>query len=330
MSIGFGAEVAASGSACRLEMRDDGTGAEKLCAVRSCLESRSKLTAGIRRFFGGRDFLEVETPVRTGTPALETYIDAEPSGNAYLRTSPELFMKRLLAAGYERIFEIGPCFRKGESGQLHNPEYTMLEWYRTSATYREMMEECRDLICSLLQVMGTRKNISWRGQTVELLGEWHVITVSEAFRRFAGWDPVKNYESDRFNLDLVEKVEPSLPGDRPVFLIDYPSAEAALARLKDGDSSVAERWELYIGGIEIANAFTELDDREEQVRRFRAAAEARDGLGKDVYPVDGRFIGCLGDGFPRAAGVALGVDRLVMLFCGADDIHQVRAFDAVF
>lgn len=327
MSTESGVDVDASEPLSRLEMCDDGTGAERLRAARDCLERRSRLISGIRRFFSGRDFIEVETPVLTRTPALETHIDAERAGKGYLRTSPELFMKRLLAAGYERIFEIGQCFRNGEYGSLHNPEYTMLEWYRAPATYHDMMGECRDLICSLFPVEVDEENILFRGQTVDFTGQWHVMTISEAFMRFAGWDPVQNYDANRFNLDLTQKVEPYLPRDRPVFLIDYPSAEAALAKLKEDDRLVAERWELYVGGVEIANAFTELDDRDEQIRRFQSAAEARDRLGKDVYPVDKRFIDCLKDDFPQAGGVALGVDRLVMLFCGVDNIHKVRAFD---
>ncbi len=330
MSTESGVNVDASEAVRRLKMCDDGTGAERLREARFCLERRSRLMSGIRGFFSGRDFIEVETPVLTRTPALETHIDAERAGEGYLRTSPELFMKRLLAAGYERIFEIGPCFRNGEYGPLHNPEYTMLEWYRTPATYRDMMGECRDLICSLFPAEAHQKSIRCRGQTVDFTGQWHVITISEAFMRFAGWDPVQNYDADRFNVDLIQKVEPALPGDRPVFLIDYPSAEAALAKFKEEDRRVAERWELYIGGVEIANAFTELDDQDEQIRRFQSAAEARDRLGKDVYPVDKRFIDCLRDDFPQAGGVAFGVDRLVMLFCGVDEIHKVRAFNLLF
>jgi lysyl-tRNA synthetase class 2 len=160
---------------------------------------------------------------------------------------------------------------------------------------------------------------------VDVGTEWVSVTVSEAFRRFAGWDPVAAYDADRFDLDLVEKVEPALPHDRPVFLWDYPAEAAALARLSAANPRTAERWELYVAGVELANAFSELTDAEEQRRRFAACAEERARLGKEVYPLDEEFLAALAAGLPPCAGVALGVDRLVMLLADAESLDDVRA-----
>ena len=207
---------------------------------------RDALMRGIRAFFHARDYTEVETPVRIAAPCLELHIDAEPSGGRFLRTSPEIFHKQLLALGHDRIFEVGKCFRQGEYGRLHNPEYTMLEWYRANADYRGMLDETRALIEAV-----------WP----ERAGEWAVLSVSEAFLEFAGWDPAGHYDADRFDLDLVEKVEPAIKQiGAGVVLIDYPAEAAALSRRKPGNPLLAERWELYIDGIELANAYSELTD----------------------------------------------------------------------
>ena len=280
------------------------------------------MLAAVRDFFRGRGFLEVETSVRIPVPALELHIDAESSGDGYLRTSPEFRLKRLLCAGLERIYEMGPCFRKGERGRLHNPEYTMLEWYRNGADYRGVLDDTRDLVRHVCRVVRGRTVLAYRGAEIDLGEDWELVTVSSAFIRHAGWDPVAEYDGDRFDLDLVNTVEPGLPVDRPVVLMDYPLGAAALARAREG---VAERWELYIGGMEIANAYSELTDPDEQLRRFRECGEARKALGKEVYPVDEEFMAALRRGLPECAGVALGIDRLVMLFAGAERIEEVRA-----
>lgn len=267
---------------------------------------------GIRHFFAQRDFMEVETPVRLPCPALETHIDAEPSGDWFLRTSPELHMKRLLAAGYERIYQIGPCFRKGERGDRHHPEYTMLEWYRTGTDYLGILDDTK----ALLAAAGLPAR------------PWEVIPVSEAFRRWAGWDPGLAYDPVRFDLDLVEKVEPALPRDRAVVLMDYPAAAAALSRRKVDAPHLAERWELYLSGVEIANAYSELTDAAEQRARFEQAARDRRALGKPVYPLDEAFMAALEAGLPPCGGIALGVDRLAMVLAGADSLDAVIAFRA--
>ncbi len=276
-----------------------------------CIELRDAMMQRIRAFFYERDFIEVETPIRLKIPCMELHIDAEPSGDYFLRTSPEIFHKRLLAAGYERIFEIGKCFRHGEFGPLHNPEYTMLEWYRANADYLDILADTQILIQAVAGISAST---------------WQKITVSEAFVKYADWDPIGHYDEDRFDLDVVEKIEPALKAlGGPVVLIDYPVEAAALSRRKPHHPLVAERWELYIDGIEIANAYSELTDPAEQRRRFEVCAEHRKVLGKTVYPVDEEFLRTL-ENMPPSGGVALGVDRLLMLMAGADSLDAVLPF----
>ncbi len=289
------------------------------------LAVRSHALDAIRGFFRAGAFIEVETPVRIPAPALELHIDAPSAGpDAWLRTSPELHMKRLLAAGCERIFQLGPCFRAGERGRRHNPEFTMLEWYRAGAGYRDILADCEGLVRHVAAAVIGSTRLVYRGVAIDLAAPWMRLTVREAFRRHAGWDPVAAYDPDRFDLDLVNLVEPALPRDRPCVLLDYPAPAAALARLKPDDPAVAERWEVYLGGLELANAYGELVDAPAQRVRFEACAEARRRLGKEVYPLDEPFLRALESGLPPCGGIALGVDRLVMLLCDTDDIADVR------
>ncbi|HMO50537.1 MAG TPA: EF-P lysine aminoacylase EpmA [Kiritimatiellia bacterium] len=282
----------------------------RLLAIKGNLERRSRMLGSIRRFFSDHGFMEVETPVRLPAPALEAHIDAEPSGEFFLRTSPELHMKRLLAAGYENIFQLGPCFRKGERGDRHHPEYTMLEWYRAGTDYLGILDDTK----ALLAAAGFPDQ------------PWEIIPVADAFRRHAGWDPTQNFDEARFDLDLVDRVEPALPVDRAVVLIDYPIQAGAFARPKPGAEHLAERWELYLGGLEIANAYSELTDPGEQAARFAAAAAAREHMGKPVYPLDEAFMAALRAGLPPCGGIALGVDRLAMALTGAATLDDVMAF----
>jgi lysyl-tRNA synthetase class 2 len=291
----------------------------------SSLLLRSRILHAIRGFFHERGFTEVETPVRLRAPALELHIDAEPAGDHWLRTSPELHMKRLLAQGHGRIFQLGPCFRRGERGDRHHPEYTMLEWYRAQADYTDILADTKALIAHVAQEIKGDSSLVYRRQRIDLLPRWERRTVADAFQHFAGWNPVAAYDEERFNLDLVEKVEPRLPRDVPFVLTDYPAEAAALARRKPADPRVAERWELYIGGLELANAYSELTDPAEQRARFEACAAARRQLGKDAYPIDEEFLSALAD-MPPAGGIALGVDRLVMLFADASSLDDVMAF----
>lgn len=293
---------------------------------RFTLERRSKILRTVRDFFDALGFIEVETPVRIPAPAQETHIDAPPSGRAWLRASPELHMKRLLTEGFEKIYQIGPCFRSGECGRRHNPEFTMLEWYRTGADYLDILADTEALVSAVFMALFGKTTLSYRGATIQLAGPWTRLTVSDAYRRWAGWDPAEHWDADRFDTDMIARIEPALPRATPCVLIDYPAPAASLARLKPGDARVAERWEVYIGGLEIANAYSELCDGTAQRARFNEAARERQALGKDVYPLDEPFLNALERGMPPCGGIALGLDRLVMLACDADDIAEVRAF----
>jgi lysyl-tRNA synthetase class 2 len=293
-----------------------------LTQKKAALELRARVMRGTRDFFMDRGYLEVETPLRVRVPAMEDHIDAEPSGGCWLRTSPELHMKRMLCAGYERIFQIGACFRRGERGERHLPEYTMLEWYWAGAESEDLIPETLALLKAVAGVAG--KTIF---DGVDLAAEPQVITVQEAFEAWAGWDPVAGFDADRFDVDLVEKVEPVIALEKgPVILKDFPAARAALSRLRTEDARVADRWELYLGGVELANAYTELTDAEEQRKRFLGCAEGRNERGQDLYPLDEAFLGALQNGMPACAGIALGMDRLLMRLLGTSDIRDVVAF----
>lgn len=307
-------------------MRTDKTSAEQLRSMVKVLVRRHTILHAIRFFFRRRDFLEVPTPVRIRVPAMELHIDAVPSGTQYLRTSPELHMKRMLAAGYRRIFQIGPCFRAGEKGQLHNPEFTLLEWYRAEADYVSILEETRELFCAIAQAVSGEPVITFRGQRILLKTEWLQIPVWEAFQRWADWDPFTAFDSERFDLDMAQKIEPNLPRDQAVVLIDYPAPVAALARCKPDQPQVAERWELYLGGMELANAFSELVDPREQRGRFLACAEGRRAAGKAAYALDEEFLQALEDGMPPCGGIAVGIDRLVMAFTDTQSLADVIPF----
>lgn len=290
------------------------------------LRLRSHLLAAIRGFFQKSGFIEVDTPVRLPAPALERYIDAIPAGDWYLRTSPELHMKRLLADGVSPIFQMGPCFRAGEHGNRHRTEFTMLEWYRTGADYLDILTDTEALVRHAARALREQGAATPAGG-VDVEAPWQRLTVSEAYQRHAGWDPVAAFDADRFDLDMVNLVEPALPRDRGVVLIDYPAKVAALARRGQSDPRVAERWELYLDGLEIANAFSELTDPAEQRRRFETCALERAADGNEVYPLDRAFLAALEEqGLPPCGGIALGVDRLLMALTGTADIGEVMAF----
>jgi len=289
------------------------------------LELRSRVLQAIRGWFTAHGFVEVETPVRLVTPALELHLDAEPAGDHFLRTSPELHMKRLLAAGAERIFQLGPCFRRGERGRLHNPEFTLLEWYRADATYADILLDTKTLLLAVARDVKGTADLTYQGRPLLLAPVWERLTVAQAFIQFAGWDPVREYDAARFDADLVEKVEPRLPRDVPVVLSDYPAAAAALARRKPGHPEVAERWELYLAGIEIANAYSELTDPVEQRARFAEHARQRAARGKPVYPLDEDFLADL-EYMPPSGGIALGVDRLVMILADRPSLADLLPF----
>jgi lysyl-tRNA synthetase class 2 len=300
--------------------------ARRLGALQNALQARQAVLRAIRDFFQTSDFLEVETPVRIPTPALELHIDAEPSGAAFLRTSPELHMKRLLAAGYARIFQIGPCFRHGERGPLHHPEYSMLEWYRAGVDYQAILADAEALVAAAARAVRGALTVTRGRQTIDLTPPWPRLDVRTLYVQHAGWDPVAQFDDDRFHQDLVARIEPALPRDRPVVLMDYPAPAAALARLKPNQPSVAERWELYIDGVEIANAFSELTDAVEQRQRFEEWSRLRREQHRGTYPLDEDFLDALAAGMPPAGGAALGMDRLVMILGGFASLDEVLPF----
>lgn len=296
-----------------------------LAAKRRALFLRATLLAAIRKWFSAQDFLEVSTPVRLPAVAPEAHIDAEPSGGWFLQTSPELCMKRLLAAGYGRVFQICPCFRAGERGQKHLPEFSMLEWYRANADYSALERDLGSLLPFLARELCGASEISFKGEKIELGEGFEVLTVAEAFAKFTKKTPEEAIREGQFDELMAFEIEPGLGRGRPTILKDYPASLAALSRLGVANPSICERLELYVAGVELANGFSELCDSGEQRRRFERENALRLGQGKESYPLPEPFLKALPD-MPPSAGIALGVDRLAMLFCDSDSIDEVVAF----
>jgi len=296
-----------------------------LARRKNALQQRAKIIGKIRQFFIDRGYMEVETPHRIPALAPESHIDAVPSGKWFLHPSPELCMKRMLAAGYEKIFQICRCWRGRERGRQHIPEFTLLEWYRVNGDYFALMDECEALIQSLAVGIGLRESVVYREHHILLASPWERITVEEAFGRYANISPKEALKQDIFDEIMVKDIEPQLGIAIPSFIYDYPAERRSLARLKKENSCVAERFEFYLGGLEIANAFTELNDTEEQRNVFQLEIENRRLLGKEIYPMPERFLAELGQ-MPPSAGIAMGVDRLVMVLLNAKKIDEVVAF----
>jgi lysyl-tRNA synthetase class 2 len=289
------------------------------------LPRRAEVLRSIRMTLDEAGFTEVETPIRIPAPANEPHINPPQSGNAFLRASPELQMKRLISLGLERIYQIGACFRTNERGDRHNPEFTMLEWYRSNSDYRMLIGDIKKIIVDAACNVCGSTTIVFDGREIDLSMSWEIITVRDAFKQFAGWDPLENFDAERFHFDMAMKVEPALPKDHPCILMDYPHQEASLARLSEEDERVAERWEAYIGGMELCNAFSELVDTETQRIRFEEARAEKIRLNETPMPIDENFMSALG-AMPPSAGAALGVDRLAMLLLDKQDIASVRPF----
>lgn len=313
------------------------------------LEKRARCLAATRGFFADRDFLEIEAPLLVPTPGLEVHIDAVPAGmNQWLITSPEFQMKRLLAAGLERIYTVCKCFRGGERGPQHSVEFTMIEWYRAWSGIDAIAEDTEQLVARVAdQVVGTSR-LELPNGVVDVKPPWIRMTVAEAMSRFAevevagdeaagtlaervrsagieigtaeAWDDV-------FYTAFVSRVEAALATlDRPVLLTEWPVKLSALARRTPDDPRVVERFEAYVGGVELANAFGELTDPLEQRARFIDDQLTREERGRPVYPIDEKLIAALEEGLPPSGGIALGFDRLCMLIGGATDIRDVLAF----
>lgn len=234
-------------------------------------------------------------------------------------------MKQMLAAGYERIFQICRCFRHAERGAQHLPEFTLLEWYAKGADYRFLMKECEALFGYVAKQLGMGLVLEHQGATIDLEVPWPCLTIADAFAKYSPISLKQAMSEDRFDEMMGLHIEPNLGLDKPEFLIDYPASLGALARLKPGVPEVAERFELYVTGMEMCNGFSELDDPAEQRRRFSAEQHTRQRLGHPIYPVPERFLEALYS-MPEAAGNALGVDRMVMLFADTPDIEHVTPF----
>ncbi len=325
---------------------------------RSRLMARNRIKAEIRRWFDAAGFVEVDTACLQVSPGNETHLHAfktefvTEAGVAtpfYLHTSPEFACKKLLAAGETKIFTFAPCFRNGERGRLHAPEFTMLEWYRVGEPYTRLYEDCATLARIAAGVTG-RGTWSWRDRHCDVTARFATPSVIEAFARHAGMsldvtltaagDPILDAMraeaariqirvadddtwSDLFSRVLSERIEPQLGSGTLDMLCNYPSIEAALARRCDRDPRVAERFEMYCCGVELANGFGELTDAAEQRRRFELEMAEKDRVYGRRYPIDEDFLAALAD-MPPAAGCALGFDRLVMLATGATHIDEIR------
>lgn len=325
---------------------------------KSNLVRRQAVTKAIRQFFDAQSFDEVETPILQICPVIDTHIrafatdlrgvDGVVKATRYLHTSPEFDMKKLLVAGCGNnmggIYQIANVFRNAEGSKRHRVEFKLLEWYRTNADYTDMMTDCE----GLLQACATAVQVtqfSYKDFICDPFASFERLTVVEAFDRYAGIDLTACLDDkavlreavrglglhtadddewdDLFFRVMDDKIEPNLGMGAPTFLCDYPIAMASLSKPKESDPRLAERFELYVCGIELANAFSELTDADEQVRRYHIEMDEKERIYGERYPLDEEFIAALRHGMPPSGGIALGVDRLVMLICGANDIQDV-------
>ncbi len=299
------------------------------------LARRAEVLERTRAFFRVRGYLEVDTPVGVYSPGVEPHLqayalrDAGPGEPRWLRTSPEYEMKRLLAGGMPRIFQLGPVFRREEHGDWHEPEFAMLEWYRAFCDMEALLEETESLVAELAEATAGRPVLRTPVGEVDVTPPWPRMSVEEAFERHARadlWNVLP--DETRFFELFVERIQPALGRERAVFLVDWPASMASLARLKPGDARVAERFEAFAGGVELCNGFGELVDPAEQRRRFAREVAERARLGLTEHPVCERFLGALEEGLPPSAGNALGFDRLLALLLGAPRLADVRAVPA--
>lgn len=326
---------------------------------RARMEKRAVIVTAVRGFFRSEGFLECETPTVVAVPGMEPYLDPFQTSvtrvdrktfPAHLITSPEYAMKKLLAGGLEKIFEITRAYRNGEPWDGgHNPEFTMIEWYRANADYTAIMSDTERMVSAVARIVTGSERIQYQGREIDLASPWERMTVAEAFERFVGIDlgygiddlewfraavaskdvmlqPNDSFDDVFFKIFLRD-VEPKLGTTHPVILYEYPRSMAALARIKSSDPRYAERFEAYCGGMELCNAFSELNDIAEQRRRLEEERVLRRALGKEDYGLDEKFLQAVGM-MPLSAGIALGIDRLVMLLTDAATISDVLFFPA--
>ena len=312
----------------------------------SALVVRSAILREIRSYFNHMEFIEVETPQMVPSPGLDVHLEAFEIGNRrrdgvpffparetskyYLHTSPEYQMKRLLVAGLPRVMQICRASRRGELGQRHEPEFTMLEWYRAFAGSDDVMRDSEVMVAQVAKaVLGHTKVLGPKGNDIDLAAPWDRMTVHQAFTQLAGVE-VEDVlpDEEKFFLILTETIEPQLGRERPVFLTEWPASMASLARTFPDRPHLADRFEAFVDGMELCNGFGELVDPIEQRSRFTRDQMKRAEMGLAVYPLDERFLSALEEGMPPSGGNALGVDRLVMLLTSAKHIEDCIAFGA--
>jgi lysyl-tRNA synthetase class 2 len=293
--------------------------------LQETLPVRARILSAVRRFFRQNGYTEIETPVRIPAPLPEPHIDAQPAGAGYLQTSPEICMKQLLAAGFEKPYQVCKCFRPSERGRRHLPEFTLLEWYAAGLRSRDLMPFCENLIEHIRRDLSLPPQIPYQGRSIDVSPPWERLSVSEAFLRFGSESMAAALDRNRFDEILGIEIEPHLGLCRPVILHDYPAAGSLLAAPNPEDPQTAERFEVYIGGIEIANACTELSDPLLQRKRFETERKRRREAGLPVYPLPEGFLAAL-ERMPPAAGCAMGLDRLTMLLTDSASIDEVVAF----
>jgi len=332
---------------------------ERFALRRERLASRTRMLEAIRAYFAGQGFVEVDTPALQVSPGLEPHLRAFATDlhdprhgrtvRRYLHTSPEFAMKKLLAAGMPRIWQLAHVFRDGERSATHHPEFSMLEWYRADRGWRDLIADCIGLVRACQAAAGV-ETLTWRGGRADARRQWHEVSVAEAFRTHCGidiqataHDPLApdfalladaarrvgiephsgdDWEALYFRI-FLDRIEPNLGIGAPTVLSDFPASMAALSRRNPADPRLAERFELYVCGLELANAFGELTDPAEQRTRFLADQKRKQALYGETYPIDEDFLAALEHGLPPSAGIALGFDRLVMLATAAADIEDV-------
>ena len=286
------------------------------------LARRSEIIRAARSFFHLEGFLEVETPIITPEPLPEANIEAVKTENGFLITSPEVYMKPLLAQGAQKIFQITKCFRKNEHGSRHREEFTMLEWYRAHSDYTKLKEDTIKLIRFIAEVLNT-KTIERGDKEIDLFSNWEDIKVDEAYRKFAGHPaPTDDFQFDE---EMGRLIEPNLGWNKPTFLSDYPVKYCPMSAACQGDQNLGQRFELYIAGLELANGCTELADWEKQRQNIETEQQRRAQNNMQPYPFPNTFLEAMKT-FPPSAGTALGIDRLTMLFTNSPDIQSVLTF----
>ena len=320
---------------------------------KKALLTRMSVIKTMRQFFDDQDFWEVETPNLQVTPGLDTHIhgmkvplrdvNLNHQRDLYLHTSPEFAMKKLLCAGAERIYQMCKCYRDGEDTRLHSPEFTMIEWYRAGAYYTQIMDDCAGLLRAVAKAAHITQ-FKYKEHICDPFADMRILTVKDAFKIYAGLDLEDIWGIDDFHIAannigirtakddawddifhrvMAEKIEPFLGMDAPCILTEYPVSMAALARKKQDDPRFAERFELYVCGVELANAFGELTNPTEQRLRFEQDMAEKQRIYGETYTVDEDFLAALEYGMPESSGIALGVDRLVMLCTGTENIEDV-------